>query len=428
MSKTVVALTAAEELLNERFEAQKVLVIAPKRVAEDTWTREAAKWDHLKHLRVSRVLGSAKARTAALRHPADIYVINRENVVWLVETLGKDWDFDMVIIDELSSFKSPKAQRFRALRAVRPRIRRVIGLTGTPAPNGLIDLWSQIYLLDRGLRLGKTVGEYRRKYFQPGRTDKRGLIVYDWDLQEGAEMKIYQRLDDLAVSMKAEDWLEMPERVDLTVPIRLSGKEMGQYKKLERDLILEIADETITAGTAAAVIGKLQQYSQGAVYGEDGSWTEVHSAKLEALEELIEAANGKPVLIFYWFRHDEERLLARIKGARVLKDSKDIADWNAGKIPVLLAHPGSAGHGLNLQDGGSTIIWFGLTWSLELYQQANARLHRQGQRRAVIVHHLVTEGTVDEDIIKALSGKADGQNALMEAVKARVKEIKHDKR
>ena len=409
--------------MHDYFDISRVLVIAPLRVAEDTWIREASKWDHLKHLRISRVLGPAADRIQALKKNADIYVINRENVPWLVDFYEKqDWPFDMIIIDELSSFKSPSAKRFKKLRKVRPYAKRVVGLTGTPAPNGLIDLWSQIYILDKGERLGKTMGAYKDEYFKPGRMDRSRHIVYEWTPRAGAEDEIYSRLSDICVSMSAKDWLDLPERIDRMVPVVLSREHQERYDQLERDLILEISgEEVVTAGSAAAVTGKLQQFAQGAIYTEGQGWAEIHDAKLQAMGDLIEEANGKPVLVFYWYKHDLERLQKRYPKARTLDSAKDIEAWNKGKIEILLAHPASAGHGLNLQAGGSTIIWFGLTWSLELYQQANARLHRQGQERGVIVHHLVAEGTVDEDIMAALSGKADGQNALMEAVKARIR-------
>jgi hypothetical protein len=415
LGKTVITLTAIDELRYDYFDIERVLVIAPLRVAEDTWARETAKWDHLKHLRISKVLGTEKQRLNALAAKADIYIINRENVVWLVK---QKWMFDMVVIDELSSFKSPSAQRFRALRKVRPQVSRIVGLTGTPAPNGLMDLWSEVYLLDMGQRLGRTLGGYREQYFRPGRTDRTRRIVYNWIPLAGAEQAIYAKLSDLCVSMTAEDWLELPERVNRTVPVTLP--DMAEYKKLERDLFLELDGDAITAGTAAAVMGKLHQYAQGCVYATDGSVKEIHRAKLETLDDLIEAANRKPVLVYYWYKHDLARLLAAYPEARQLKTERDIEDWNAGNIPLLLAHPGSAGHGLNLQAGGNIIVWYSLTWSLELYQQANARLDRQGQTEQVIVHHIVAEDTVDEDILAAIGMKEAGQSALIAAVKARL--------
>lgn len=416
--KTVIALTAVNELLYNYFDISNVLVIAPLRVAQTTWPDEVRKWDHLQHLTISKILGSVKERRAALNTPADIHIINRENVVWLVEEYGKKWPFDMVIIDELSSFKSTKAKRFRALRRVRPCIKRIVGLTGTPAPNGLIDLWAQVYLLDQGERLGKTITGYRNRYFVPGRRNRH--VIYEWDPKPEAEKAIYKKLDDLCVSMKAEDWLEMPERIDRVVSVRIPEKAREKYEQLERDLLLPFQDGDVTADNAAVLSGKLLQLANGAVYDENGAVREIHSAKLEALDDTIEAANGRPVLVFYAYRHDLARLQERLPEARILDTEKDIEDWNKGVIPVGLAHPASAGHGLNLQAGGNIIVWFGLTWSLELYQQAVARLYRQGQERSVIVHHLVSENTIDEDVMKALESKDVTQEALLDAVKARI--------
>ncbi len=422
LGKTVCALTAASELLHDRFEVSKVLVIAPLRVAQDTWPREISKWDHLQYLKISKVLGTPKQRVAALNAQADIYITNRENVVWLIEHYGKNWPFDMLIIDELSSFKSTKAKRFRALRKVRPLIKRIVGLTGTPAPNGLIDLWAQVYLLDQGERLGKTITGYRSRYFDPGRRNQH--IVYEWKPKPEAEEAIYRKLSDLCVSMKSEDWLEMPEAISREVKITLPPKARERYEQLERDLLLPFADSDVVADTAAVLTGKLLQLANGAVYDEFGDVQEVHQAKLDALEDVIEAANGKPVLVFYSYRHDLARIQERFPEAKTLDTSEDIQTWNDGEIPILLAHPASAGHGLNLQAGGNTIVWFGLTWSLELYQQANARLYRQGQKRKnVIIHHLVAEGTVDEDVMKSLESKDVTQEALLAAVKARIKRL-----
>lgn len=424
LGKTIIALTAIEELLYDRFEVARVLVIAPLRVAESTWPAEAAKWDHTRHLRISKVLGSERERIAALDAEADIYVINRENVEWLVGHYGKAWPFDMVVIDELSSFKSSKAHRFRALRKVRPLIKRIVGLTGTPAPNGLLDLWPQIYLLDQGERLGRTLTGYRERYFDP---DKRSrTTIFTWTPKPGAEEAIYARLSDLCVSMRAEDWLELPERLDNVISVRLPAGAREKYRWLERDLLLTVDERAITADTAAVLSNKLLQLANGAVYDEAGGVVELHDAKLEALDDVIEAANGQPVLVFYGFRHDLDRLLRHLRGAgaRALNTVADIEDWNAGRVPVLLAHPASAGHGLNLQAGGHIVVWFGLTWSLELYQQATARLHRQGQKHGVIVHHLVAEGTVDEDVMTALSSKAAGQEALLAAVRARIEMVR----
>lgn len=421
LGKTSITLTAINELLNDRFAVSRVLVIAPLRVAEDTWARESAKWEHLKHLRISKALGSEKKRIAALNTDADIWIINRENTEWLVEHYKRKWPFDMVVIDELSSFKSPGSRRFRALRKVLPFISRIVGLTGTPAPNGLIDLWSQLYLLDRGERLGKTLGEYRDRYFTPGRRNRN--VIFDWDLKPGAEEVIHRKISDICISMKSEDWLQLPERIDRTVPVRLSDQAQEKYDRMERDQIISLDGAEIVAGAAAIVVGKLLQMANGAVYDNQGDWRPVHDHKLEALEEIIEEANGNPVLVFYAYQHDADRIQEYFHNKQAitkLKDSADIENWNNGLVSVMLAHPASAGHGLNLQAGGNIIVWFGLTWSLELYQQANARLHRQGQTQAVIVHHLIAEGTVDEDVMKALEGKADMQEALIEAVKARI--------
>jgi SNF2 family DNA or RNA helicase len=425
LGKTVITLTAVSELLHDRFEVGRVLVIAPLRVAQDTWPREVSKWDHLKHLRLALVLGSEKQRRAALQQDADIWVINRENVSWLVQLLGPRWPFDMVVIDELSSFKAPNARRFRALRKVRPMIKRIVGLTGTPAPNGLIDLWPQVYLLDRGERLGKTVTGYRERYFTPGRRNR--TVVFTWDPKPGAEKLIYGKLEDLCVSMSAEDWLELPEKIDVTVPIALPAAARRQYLQMERELLLPLGeDNAVTAITAAVLANKLLQMANGAVYDINGEAQELHTAKLEALAELLEAANGRSVLVYYAYKHDAARLATYLKAwhPRKLETSQDVEDWNAGRVQVMLAHPASAGHGLNLQDGGNTIVWFGLTWSLELYQQANARLHRQGQAEKVVVHHLVAEGTMDEEVMRVLAGKAAGQDALLEAVKARIERLK----
>lgn len=422
LGKTIITLTAVSELLHDRFEVTRVLVIAPLRVADATWSTEARKWDHTAYLRVSKVLGSERERIAALSADADIYVINRENVEWLVGHYGKSWPFDMVVIDELSSFKSAKAHRFRALRKVRPLVKRIVGLTGTPTPNGLLDLWPQIYLLDQGERLGRTLTGYREKYFVPGRRSR--TTIFTWDPIAGAEEAIYGKLSDLCVSMKAEDWLEMPERLDNVISVRLPAEARERYKILERDLLLAVDDTAITADTAAILGNKLLQMANGAVYDETRTPVHLHDAKLAALDDVIEAANGQPVLVFYAFRHDLDRLRRHLPGARELKTAADIEDWNAGKIPVLLAHPASAGHGLNLQTGGHIVVWFGLTWSLELYQQGIKRLHRQGQQHGVIVHHLVAEGTVDEDVMAALSGKAVTQDALLAAVRARVERVK----
>lgn len=422
MGKTVSTLTAIDELLF-LGEVTKVLVIAPLRVAEDTWSTEVEKWDHLKHLRISKVLGNQKQRIRALSTKADIYVTNRENVDWLVKECFKNWTFDMVVIDELSSFKSSKAVRFRQLKKVRPYFKRIVGLTGTPAPNSLIDLWPQIYLLDGGKRLGKTITGYKQQYFSPGRSN--GYIVYDWKLKEGAEDTIHQRIGDICISMMAKDYLDLPERIDNEIGVNLPPAALDKYKQLEKDLVIELGEDDITAANAAVLTNKLLQMANGAIYSEDKQVVELHEEKLKALLDIIEAANGKPVLIFYNFKHDFTRIINFLKDNKLtavgLKDSEDIKKWNNGEIPILLIHPASAGHGLNLQYGGNIIVWFGLTWSLELYQQANARLHRQGQKETVIIHHLIAKATVDEDVMKALAGKEVNQAMLLEAVKARIK-------
>jgi len=416
MGKTVVTLTAINDLLHEVI---KVLVIAPLRVAEDTWSKECEKWDHLNHLRISKVLGPEKNRISALILKEDIYIINRENVGWLVEHYGMNWPFEMVVIDELSSFKSASAKRFKALRKVRPLIKRIVGLTGTPAPNGLLDLWSQIYLLDRGERLGKTLGGYRDRYFEPDRRNRE--VIFSYKLKPEAEKAIYEKILDICVSMKAQDYLRMPQRIDNFVRVEMSPKEKGLYKQLERDMLLPFAEGDIDAVNAAVLSNKLLQMANGAVYDEFGLVRQIHRRKLEALEDLWEGANGKPILVFYAYKHDKDKLYEFFKiKPRELNTSQDITDWNAGRIPVALAHPASTGHGLNLQAGGNIIIWFGLIWSLELYLQANGRLYRQGQNEAVIVHHIITTGTIDEQVIQALSRKEVGQMALIDAVKARM--------
>lgn len=427
LGKTVSTLTAINELMYGDLSVNKVLVIAPKRVAETTWTGECEKWDHLNHLRVSKVLGTEKQRKEALNKEADIYVINRENVVWLVSHYGGTYfPFDMVVIDELSSFKSPSAQRFKALRMVRPLMKRVVGLTGTPAPKGLIDLWSQVYLLDKGERLGKNITAYRKKYFTPGRTN--GQIVFNYDLKENSDKEIHNAIRDICISMKAEDYLELPDRIDRIVPSTLPQSVMELYKEFEKEQIMTLFENetVITAVNKAAVIGKLLQFSNGAIYDENHDYHEIHDVKLTDLEEIVDTANGNPVLVFYSFKHDLERIKARLKGkeVRTLKTPQDVKDWNQGRIEVLLAHPASAGHGLNLQGGGNIIVWFGLTWSLELYQQANARLHRQGQTRAVIIHHLISPGTYDEDVYKALQKKEKNQDILLESLKNRAEKYK----
>lgn len=399
-------------------------MIAPLRVAQSTWSGEIEKWDHLRGLRLSKVLGNEKQRIEALNQPADLYIINRENTEWLVNYYGRKWPFDMVVIDELSSFKNPKSKRFRALRKVRPLIKRIVGLTGTPAPNGLIDLWSQVYLLDQGERLGKTLTGYRDRYFDPGRRNQN--IVFEWIPKPFVEEAIYEKISDICVSMKAEDWLQLPGRIDNVIEVELPEKAKSQYKQLEKDLTLPLVDSDVTAANAAVLTNKLLQMANGAIYDEFSDAKEIHSAKLDALEEVVEAANGKPVLVVYTYQHDLDRIKRQLKkyNPRTLNSDQDVRDWNEGKIQVLLLHPASGGHGLNLQAGGNIVIWFGLTWSLEWYQQTNARLHRQGQTERVIIHHIVAKGTMDEEVLKALTGKAATQNGLMEAVKAKIEQYK----
>ena len=419
LGKSVITLTAIRELCLNRFEVGKVLVIAPLRVARDTWSTEIHKWDHLKGLTYSIVIGTVDERKSALKKKAHIYLINRENVSWLIEESGFPFDFDMVVIDELSSFKSYQAKRFRSLLKVRPKVKRIVGLTGTPSSNGLMDLWAEFRVLDLGKRLGRFITHYRNTYFQP---DKRnGMVIYSYKPLPGAEDAIYEQISDMTISMKAVDHLNMPECVFNEVSVSLSKEERSKYDTLRDDLILSIGESEIDAANAASLSNKLSQMANGAVYGSDQSVIKIHDHKLDALEDLIESANGKPVLVAYWFKHDLERIKARFK-VREIKTSKDIIDWNDGKIPVAVIHPASAGHGLNLQAGGSTLIWFGLTWSLELYQQTNARLWRQGQKSAtVVIHHIVTEDTIDELILKALHKKEKSQNALIDAVRVMLK-------
>ncbi len=416
LGKTVCVLTALSDLYDQS-RIKKVLVIAPLRVAENVWDAEIQKWDHLNHLRISKVLGTEKKRLKALDSEADLYIINRENVEWLVNLYKDSWPFDTVVIDEISSFKSNKAKRFKALRKMRPLIKRLIGLTGTPAPNGLIDLWPQIYLLDGGERLGKTITGYRERYFVPDRRSRD--IIYSYKPRPGSEETIYEKISDICISMKSEDYLKLPDRIDNTINVCMPEKARKKYDQLERDKLLPLLESDVEASSAGVLANKLLQMAGGAVYDEFGGVEEIHKAKLKALEELVDASVGKPVLVFYNYKHELSRIQRKFK-VRTMDKNKDIQDWNKGEVPIMLAHPASAGHGLNLQAGGNIIIWFGLPWSLELYQQANARLHRQGQRESVIVHHLVTEKTIDEDVIKVLANKESGQEALLRAVKARV--------
>ena len=411
----MITLSAISDLLFDSFEVHRVLVIAPLRVARDTWPTEIQKWSHLRSLTYAVAVGTLKERKAAMLQSADITIINRENLQWLIDDSGFPFDFDMVIIDELSSFKNHKAKRFKSLMKVRPYIHRIIGLTGTPSSNGLMDLWAEFKLLDMGQRLGRFITQYRMNYFIP---DKRnGEIIYSYKPLPYAEDAIYQRISDITISMKSTDHLKMPELISTQYEVELSDTERDRYENLKQELILQLPDGEITAANAAALTGKLSQLANGAIYSDTGEIMEFHDRKLDALEDIIEAANEKPLLVAYWFRHD----LARIKNrfnVREIKTSRDIADWNAGKIPVAVIHPASAGHGLNLQAGGSTLVWFGLTWSLELYQQTNARLWRQGQQsHTVVIQHIITKGTIDERILKALSKKELTQSALIDAVK-----------
>ncbi len=421
LGKSVITLTALLDLCLDRFEIAKVLVIAPLRVARDTWTAELQKWDHLKCFTYATVIGSVSEREAALRKKAHIYLINRENVSWLIEESGFPFDFDMIVIDELSSFKSYQAKRFRSLLRVRPTVKRIVGLTGTPAGNGLTDLWAEFRILDLGKRLGRFITHYRNRYFLP---DKRnGMTVYSYKPLPGAEDAIYRQISDITVSMKAVDHLDMPECIFNDVTVSLSEEERQKYDTLRNDLILSLGEDEIDASNAASLSNKLSQMANGAVYGEDKTVHRIHDRKLDALEDLIEAANGKPVLVAYWYRHDLERIRTRFC-VREIRTPTDISDWNAGKIPVAVIHPASAGHGLNLQAGGSTLIWFGLTWSLELYLQTNARLWRQGQTaKTVVIHRIVAEGTVDELMLKALDRKERSQNSLIDAVRVMLKGV-----
>lgn len=416
LGKTVITLTALWQLALDSFDVSRVLVIAPKRVAEDTWPKELAKWEHLTGLTSSLVLGSAAERKAALQKKAFLYIINRENVAWLVK--NHYWDFDMVVIDELSSFKSNKAERFKAMKKVRPMVTRIVGLTGTPAPNTLLDLWPQMYLMDMGQRLGRFIGGFRDRFFLPDKRNRE--IIYSYKPREGAEDAIYALISDICISMKAADYLDMPERIDNRIEVSMSPKERKLYDDFQKDMVLSIGDEELDAANVAALSNKLLQMANGAVYGEDKTVIPIHDRKLDALEDLVEAANGKPLLVAYWYKHDLQRIKARFKNVRCIDTAKDIDDWNAGQIPLALIHPASAGHGLNLQDGGCTIVWFGLTWSLELYQQLNARLWRQGQKHTVVIHHIITKGTHDEDVMRALENKDTRQSALIEAVRARI--------
>ena len=418
LGKTSITLTAINDLLFDSFEVHKVLVVAPLRVARDTWSAEIEKWEHLKNLRYSVVVGTEQERISALSTPADIYIINRENIQWLVEESGLPFDFDMAVIDELSSFKNHQSKRFRAFMKVRPKLKRIVWLTGTPAGNGLMDLFAEFKLLDMGERLGRFIGQYRNAYFQP---DKRnGMVIYSYKPLPNAERQIYDKISDITISMKATDHLKMPELISAEYMVQLSENEKEKYDRLKKDLILSTEDNEVTAANAASLSNKLSQMANGAVYSDDESVIEIHDRKLDALEDIIESMNGRPLLVAYWFKHDLERIRKRFE-IREIKSSRDISEWNSGKIPVALIHPASAGHGLNLQSGGSTLVWFGLTWSLELYQQTNARLWRQGQTAdTVVIQHIIAKGTIDEQIMKALKTKDTTQAALITAVKAEV--------
>ena len=416
LGKTSITLTAINNLLFDSFEVHKVLVVAPLRVARDTWSAEIEKWEHLKNLRYSVVVGSEQERLNALRTPADIYIINRENVQWLVEESGLTFDFDMAVIDELSSFKNHQSKRFKAFMKIRPKLKRIVGLTGTPASNGLMDLFAEFKLLDMGERLERFIGQYRNAYFQP---DKRnGMVIYSYKPLPDAEQRIYDKISDITISMKAADHLTMPELISFEYTVQLSDKEREKYEQLKKDLVFSTEDNEVTAANAASLSNKLSQMANGAVYSDAGETVHIHDRKLDTLKDIIESMNGRPLLVAYWFKHDLERIRKRFE-IREIKSSRDISDWNSGKISVALIHPASAGHGLNLQSGGSALVWFGLTWSLELYQQTNARLWRQGQTAdTVVIQHIIAKGTIDEQIMKALKAKDTTQAALIAAVKA----------
>lgn len=424
LGKTIITLTAIHDLMFDSFEVQKVLIIAPLRVARDTWSAEIEKWEHLKHLTYSVAVGTVEERISALRQKADIYIINRENIQWLVEESGIPFDFQMIVIDELSSFKNHQTKRFKALMKVRPKAKRIVGLTGTPSSNGLMDLYAEFKLLDMGERLGRFIGQFRNTYFQP---DKRnGMIVYSYKPLPYAEDAIYEKISDITISMRATDHLNMPELIMSEYCVEMSADEKEKYMELKKELILELPDSEITAANAASLSNKLSQMANGAIYDDDKNIIPIHDRKLDALEDIIEAANGKSILVAYWFKHDLERIKERLHKLHIpfstMDKSDSIKKWNNGELPVALIHPASAGHGLNLQSGGSCLVWFGLTWSLELYQQTNARLWRQGQKSAtVVIQHIITKGTVDERIMKALQDKDETQTALMEAVKAELK-------
>ena len=417
LGKTITTLTAINELMYDSFEISKVLIIAPLRVAQSTWKDEIEKWDHLNLLRYSIAVGDEKERLKALKQNSDIYIINRENVDWLVTKSGIDFNFNMLIIDELSSFKSHTSKRFKSLLKIRPYFERVVGLTGTPSSNGLMDLWAEFRVLDLGERLGRYITHYRNEYFLP---DKRnGAVIFSYKPQPNAEERIYRRLADMTISMKSTEYLKMPELILNELEINLDEEDQTKYKKFKKEMVMTIQEKEIDAINAASLSNKLIQLANGSIYDESKNFYEVHNKKLDRLEEIIESANGKPVLVAYWFKADKERIEKRFK-VREIKTADDIKQWNMGMINLALIHPASAGHGLNLQSGGSTLVWFSLTWSLELYQQTNARLYRQGQKDTVVIHHLITKNTIDEDIMKSLKRKDKTQEALMRAVKARI--------
>ncbi len=421
LGKTVSTLTAFSDL--QLLDTNKMLVIAPLNVAKDTWADEIDKWEHLKHLRVSKVLGSPKQRIAALNKEADIYVTNKENTKWLCDQYKKDWPFDMVVIDELSTFKNPSSQRFKAIRKKQPLIKRFVGLTGTPSPNSLLDLWAQVYLIDRGERLETSFSRYRERFFKP--THQVSDHVFNWELRDGSEEKIYELIEDVCLSMKAGDYLDTPERIDAVQSVNLSSKERKLYDELEKHYILESEEDgTIVAQSGASLSQKLLQLANGAVYTDDESVRHLHDRKLDKLEEIIEESQGQPLLVFYNFKHDKERIMERFDEVVTLDDKGYKDKWNACKVKILLAHPASAGHGLNLQQGGHIIVWFGLTWSLELYQQANARLYRQGQQHTTIIHHIMTDNTIEQRVYQALQNKELTQDELMKAIKARIEKHK----
>lgn len=428
LGKTVSTLTAIKELKYNRFQVNKVLIIAPKKVAEGTWSKEKDKWNHTKDFRVSLVLGSQQKRIKALSVNADLYIINRENIPWLVDYLRNDWCFDTVVIDESSSFKNSRSKRFKALKMVLPKINRLIELTGTPSPNGVEDLWAQIYLLDQGNRLEKYITHFRAKYMEPNKRNRSQ--IFDYKIKDGVYDSIINKISDICISMKSEDYLELPDLSYNEIPVILNDKARRDYDKMERDFVLELegAEDEITAVNAAALSNKLLQISNGAVYDSSGIYTEVHDAKIEAFLELVERLQGKSLLVFYNFQHDRDRIKKALEKSdlvvKELKTTQDEDDWNAGKIDILLTHPASAAYGLNLQEGGNHVCWFGLSWNLEHYQQANKRLHRQGQKEKVIIHHLVTQGTRDEDVMRALDNKAGVQEEIMQSLKARIKKVK----